>query len=939
MAMINAQEIKPGKLIKLRGREWVVLPSDDREVLNIKPLGGTATEITSVYIPFEFGNEKLEEVYFPLPNTDRIGDFNSAKLLYDAVRLSFREAAGPFRSIGKLNFTPRAYQMVPLIMALKQENPVRLFIADDVGIGKTVESLMIVRELLDRGIIKRFAIICLPHLCEQWAQELRDKFAIEAAIFTSGNAAKLRKQVPISQDPLEFYPFQILSIDYVKSDSNSAQFISGCPELVIVDEIHTCADDGTSKKQLRHRLIHRIADKPNQHLILLSATPHSGKPEQFKSILGLLNKKFLDLDLSKSSREQREELAKYYVQRRREDIKSWTGKNVKQETAFPNRESYEVEYTLNQEYLDIQKNIMKLATQMVKDKTGKKARISYWTALGLIRGVMSSPFAGIAMLDKRASLDDETGDDIQMDNINPVIEDDYNQNDDSDIVDGSVISDDQIPILKGIKQQLEIIEKEKRDQKVNTLIDLIIKWQKEGFYPIVYCRYIKTAEYLYARLADALGNKITVNIITSMDPEEARKEKVESLKLIQAKVLVATDCMSEGINLQDCFNAVIHYDLPWNPNRLEQREGRVDRFGQAAPIVKTALLYGKNNPMDGVVLKVLLQKAKEIKKSIGISVPFPENNQSIMETVTQAILMKAGEDPTAIQLSIFDDEEIMAASSSVDAAYKKIEEIEKVSRSIFTQHSIKAQDIDKDLDEAIRLIGDIQSVEQFVLQGMRRLGGQVEAKKDGYVLHKTGLPPSFIHFFDKEEMKVCFDTPVPYGYRYISRNHDIVDHLCQTFVNEAMHLSIDKPSIVHRIGVIKTQSVQDMAVTILLLRVRNVIESIATKHQIVAEELMLWGYQGDPSEQQWLDESRCLELIQSVPNGEMSYEDKREMVSLALEDIEHHRELINIIARTRAEILVEAHDRFRIAVKGKRYQVVEPILPMDVMGIYILMPN
>jgi len=343
--------------------------------------------------------------------------------------------------------------------------------------------------------------------------------------------------------------------------------------------------------------------------------------------------------------------------------------------------------------------------------------------------------------------------------------------------------------------------------------------------------------------------------------------------------------------------------------------------------------------MDGVVLKVLLQKAREIKKSIGISVPFPENNQSIMETVTQAILMKAGDDPTAIQLSIFNDEEIMAASSSVDAAYKKIEEIEKVSRSIFTQHSIKAQDIDKDLDEAIRLIGDIKSVEQFVVQGMRRLGGQVVESKNGYTLHKTGLPPSFIHFFDKEEMKICFDTPVPYGCRYVSRNHDIVDHLCQTFVNEAMQVSTSKPSLVYRVGVIKTNSVKDEAVTILLLRVRNVIESLATKHQIVAEELMLWGFQGDPSDHKWIDEGTCLELIQSVPSGEMSYEDKREMVSIALEDIHNHREMINNIARSRAEILVDAHDRFRIAVKGKRYQVVEPILPMDVMGIYILMPN
>lgn len=935
-----AKEIKPGKLVRLRGRDWIVLPSDDDDVLNIKPLGGAGFESTSIYLPFGFENEKIKEVLFPLPSSEAIGDFDSARLLYDAIRLSFREAAGPFRSIGKYNFTPRAYQMVPLIMALKQEYPVRLFIADDVGIGKTIESLMVVRELLDRGVIKRFAVICLPHLCEQWAQELRDKFAIEAAVFTSGNAARLRRQVPMSQDPLEFYPYQVLSIDYIKSDSNAAQFISGCPELVIVDEVHTCADDGSSKKQQRHRLIRKIAEKINQHLILLSATPHSGKPEQFKSILGFLKPEFLELNLSDSTQKQREELARHYVQRRREDIKSWMGKHVKQETAFPIRESYEIEYTMAADYTGIQSEIMQLASQIVEHKKGRRQKISYWTALGLIRGVMSSPYAGIAMLENRAKKlgDDVEGDDEEI-SINPVIEDDYNQNDDLDIIHDEFISSDQKQVLAPIKAQLQDIDSNKNDQKLNTLIDLILKWQKEKFYPIIYCRYIKTAEYLYEKLSEALNGDTTVSLVTSEDPDEIRKQKVDELKTIDKKVLVATDCMSEGINLQEAFNAVIHYDLPWNPNRLEQREGRVDRFGQSAPVVKTALLYGSNNPMDGVVFKVLLQKAREIKKSIGISVPFPEDNQSIMETVAKAIFMKTPKVDNVVQLSLFNDSEIMAASSAVDMAYKKIEDVVKASRSIFAQHGINATDIDKDLDEAIRLIGDIQSVEKFVVNGLKRIGGDVEKKKNGYHIRRTGLPPTFHTFFEKEEMKISFETPAPQGYKFISRNHGIVDHLCQVLVADVMNEQVQSQNHVYRVGAIKTDAVKEIAVTILLLRARNVIESVATRHQIVAEELMLWGYRGDPADNDWIDEAQCLELLQATPNGEMSFEDKREMINLALEDIENHKELINNIARSRAEALVEAHDRFRIAVKGKRYQVVEPILPMDVMGIYVLMPN
>ena len=107
----------------------------------------------------------------------------------------------------------------------------------------------------------------------------------------------------------------------------------------------------------------------------------------------------------------------------------------------------------------------------------------------------------------------------------------------------------------------------------------------------------------------------------------------------ERRVLIATDCLSEGINLQDSFSAVLHYDLPWNPNRLEQREGRVDRYGQRALVVKACLLYGADNPIDGVVLRVLLRKIREIKSSIGISIPFPEDSLTLMDAVMQAVLL------------------------------------------------------------------------------------------------------------------------------------------------------------------------------------------------------------------------------------------------------------------------------------------------------------
>lgn len=152
-------------------------------------------------------------------------------------------------------------------------------------------------------------------------------------------------------------------------------------------------------------------------------------------------------------------------------------------------------------------------------------------------------------------------------------------------------------------------------------------------------------------------------------------EKITEMNKSERRLLIATDCLSEGINLQEGFNALLHYDLPWNPNRLEQREGRIDRFGQHSDSVEVALLYGSNNPIDGVVLEVLLRKAREIRRSIGISVPFPENSASVMEAVTHAILLKpsVSVQQASHQLTMFVAEEIEAEKYRVAKAFEEAE--------------------------------------------------------------------------------------------------------------------------------------------------------------------------------------------------------------------------------------------------------------------------
>ena len=296
----NNQEINPGMLVYFRHRQWVVLPSNDKDIVQLKPIGGSEAETTAVFRPLGIPLDKMEKAEFQYPTKNDLADFESAKLLYDAAKLSFRNACGPFRCMGKLSFRPRSYQVVPLVMALKQST-VRLLIADDVGIGKTIEALMILKELIERGEIERFAIICLPHLCEQWQKELKDKLDIDAEIIRSSTIAALERKLQGDISVFKHYPFQVISVDYIKLKDKFGRremFLNDCPELVIVDEVHTCARPAGKGDQLRFELLKEMASDTDRHLVLLTATPHSGKDEEFQSLIGLLNPEFYDYNIS-----------------------------------------------------------------------------------------------------------------------------------------------------------------------------------------------------------------------------------------------------------------------------------------------------------------------------------------------------------------------------------------------------------------------------------------------------------------------------------------------------------------------------------------------------------------------------------------------------------------------------------------------------------------
>src|SRR5512137_1991622 len=181
-------QFSPGNLIRARGREWIVLVGSDAETLKVRPVSGSEEDLAFINLALEA--EPVADATFPRPTAAQQGGQDSALLLRDALLLSLRRGAGPFRSFGQIAVEPRAYQLVPLMMALKQET-VRLLIADDVGVGKTIEGALIARELIDRGEVDRVAVLCPPHLVEQWVTELENRFNIRAVAVTASSAGRL----------------------------------------------------------------------------------------------------------------------------------------------------------------------------------------------------------------------------------------------------------------------------------------------------------------------------------------------------------------------------------------------------------------------------------------------------------------------------------------------------------------------------------------------------------------------------------------------------------------------------------------------------------------------------------------------------------------------------------------------------------------------------
>ena len=938
MTTVQRNKYAPGALVRARGRDWVVLPPDERGVVRLRPVDGSDAEAVGVYLPLEPNALKPSE--YEQPDPDQSGDFTGSLLLRDAVRLSLRSGAGPFRSMGRLSVAPRPYQFVPLIMALRLD-PVRLLIADDVGVGKTIEAAMIARELLDRGVVRRVCVLCAPHLCEQWEEELRTKFNIDVAVVQSSRIGRLERGLPRGDVSLyQHYRHLVVSIDFVKSERNRQRFLDNAPDFIIVDEAHTAArprGDLSGAQHQRFALIRDLAKDPERHLILATATPHSGIEESFRSLLGLLDPSF---DTPEGLGVSRSKLTPHFIQRKRADLQRWLGV----ETPFPEREAVERSYQMSADYHRLYQDILAYCREYVSGGgvAEQRQRVRYWAALSILRCVLSSPMAARAVLENRKpSSGAGVNGSAPYEVFSQQIMDSADEDQATDYVptasldDGSGLGANEVRRLNAFLRRADALAGPGGDAKIREATDAVSDLLAEGYSPIVYCRFIQTAYYVAQQIQSTLQRRhpgLQVKAVTGNEGDsEQRKEIVLTLAKEPTRVLVATDCLSEGVNLQEHYNAVVHYDLPWNPNRLEQREGRVDRFGQSKAVIKTVLIYGADNEVDLVVLDVLLRKAQTIRQRLGISVPVPVESEQVVNALVNSVLLRGLGQGRQFRLALEDE-----SVSRLHEAWDQMATKENQSRAYFAQHGIEPDEVARELAEMEPVLGSTQDVHRFLANAAQRFNGELRAtRSDGVFQLLPGDLRGRITARDGRltfPMLVSFEGVPPPGVTLLGRNHPVVATAAEIVLAQALEGSDARFA---RSGAIFTKAVERRT-AVLILRLRYLIESEA---QQFAEEVVSAAFSSDGGSLRWLTplQGEALQLLRDAEvAANMPPSERKEHVQWALGMLDG--DWADGIVAERVSMLQAAHARLRQTVKSAK-AVVTPHPPPDIIGCYVLVPT
>ncbi len=564
------------------------------------------------------------------------GDSRLLRLGLQAYALGIAYEFDPYFGLSISRVDPLPHQLEAVYDYLLKVARVRFLLADDAGAGKTIMAGLLIRELQLRGLVERILIVCPANLSFQWQRELKEKFDEKFIVLKGGD---IRDQFGVNQW-LEHKKI-ITSLDLAKRDEILAGLRQVQWDLVIVDEAHRMSWTPPARKTARYALGELLRDA-SDHILLLTATPHKGDPENFSLFLQLLDADaYADVKSISQAMERRR--APFYLRRTKEAMVyfpermqdgTWAAHKI-----FTRRITHSVDFQIDGLEFDLYREI----TNFVKRQSAKAAAqgddpraraIGFLMAL-YQRRLASSTYAMRHSLENRIRRLEEGLKKAQdLARMAPPDLPDLDELDEMEDVERERLEQmleavtlasnaaqvrEEIEELRQLAKQAKEVEESGAEEKLSKLRDLL---HQEGFFDqpdkrlLIFTEFKDTLNYLVEKFK-AWGFKVGY-IHGSMKPG-SRDDPGTRLYTEQQfwegdiQILVATEAAGEGINLQVC-NILFNYDIPWNPNRLEQRMGRIHRYGQH----KDCLIFNfvATNTIEGRVLQRLVEKLQEIRDAL-----------------------------------------------------------------------------------------------------------------------------------------------------------------------------------------------------------------------------------------------------------------------------------------------------------------------------------
>jgi ERCC4-related helicase len=486
-----------------------------------------------------------------------------------------------------------AYQLTPTIKALDLPRA-RLLIADGVGLGKTIEVGILLAELMKRGRGKRVLVLALKSILAQFQQEIWNRFAIPLVRLDSYGVAQVQSKLPADKNPFEYFDKTIISIDTLKNGQFKHYIEKSKWDVIVIDECHTVANGGSQRGALA-KLLSRQCDS----LILTSATPHNGKRENFANLMTMLE----PIAVPRSGEFTRETIDKYFVRRFKNDIEDEGVKsNFKERSVEPIRTALN---PAEEEFLAWQQTLK--AQEIAANADGKLAFHRFFSII-LFKAYLSSPTAAKETLERK------------LDKLSGALEDEGNES----IFDG--LNDQHDQLQEGLNL-VNLVLETKTDSKLNAFVNLLknIGWKGRANDEriVVFAERIATLAYLEEQLTAAF--KLKAKAVQRFDGsllDTQQQDVIEEFGTEDSpiRLFLTSDAGAQGVNLHYFCHRMVNYDLPWSIITLDQRNGRIDRYGQQqTPIIHYLLAETNTTGLksDLHILENIKTKEEEVEKTLG----------------------------------------------------------------------------------------------------------------------------------------------------------------------------------------------------------------------------------------------------------------------------------------------------------------------------------